>query len=250
MLRTGTAPQVIVPTNGRQEIAEDFASPGADGSGRDFDDGNHHILGSDGHYLRAFVHRGRAYLHRHAGAGASRPRVCAGTRFDVCTSVTARASGLGRLVGDDGCSTVDQPFREGVPHNIGTDCRVSIDRAGRHVEAVPLFWLNYRHPDGRFALVAVVEATALVQARMKAAVTGLDEGLDFTVGHELGEESARQIPGDMIGGCLTTAICADWNGLSRARNRRPHQSGIWSRRVSMIERGGRVMCFPFAAGVY
>jgi len=29
---------------------------------------------------------------------------------------------------------------------------------------------------------------------MKAAVTGLDQGLDFAVGHELDEESARQIP--------------------------------------------------------
>jgi hypothetical protein len=96
----------------------------------------------------------------------------------------------------------DQPFREGVPNNIGTDCPVLIDHAGLYIEAVPLFWLNYRHPDGRFAVVAVVEATALIQARMKAAVTGLDQGLDFVVGHELGEESARQIPADMIGRLL------------------------------------------------
>ena len=103
---------------------------------------------------------------------------------------------------NDGCSTADLPFRESVPHNIGTDCRVSIDRAGRYIEAVPLFWLNYRHPDGPFAAVAVVEATALVQARMKAAVTGLDQGLEFAVGHELDEVSARQIPADMIGRLL------------------------------------------------
>jgi hypothetical protein len=89
-----------------------------------------------------------------------------------------------------------------VPHNIGTDCRVSISRAGCYIEAVPLFWLNYRHPDGRFAVVAVVEAMALIQARMKAAVTGLDQGLDFVVGHELEAESARQIPDDMIGRLL------------------------------------------------
>ena len=89
-----------------------------------------------------------------------------------------------------------------MPHNIGTDCRVSIDRADRYIQAVPLFWLNYRHPDGPFAVVAVVEAMALIQARMKAAVTGLDQGLDFAVGHELDEESARQIPADMIGRLL------------------------------------------------
>lgn len=62
-----------------------------------------------------------------------------------------------------------------MPHNIGTDCRVSIDRAGRYIEAVPLFWLNYRHPDGRFAVVAVAEAAALIQARMQAAVHDLDQ---------------------------------------------------------------------------
>jgi hypothetical protein len=62
--------------------------------------------------------------------------------------------------------------------------------------------LNYRHPDGHFAVVAVVEAMALIQARMKAAVTGLDQGLEFAVGHELDEESARQIPADMIGRLL------------------------------------------------
>jgi hypothetical protein len=95
-----------------------------------------------------------------------------------------------------------QPFREGVPQNIGTDCHVSIDRASRYIEAVPLFWLNYHHPDGHFAVVAVVEAMALIQARMKAAVTGLDQGLEFALGHELDEESARQIPADMIGRLL------------------------------------------------
>ena len=63
----------------------------------------------------------------------------------------------------------------GVPHNIGTDCRVSIDRAARYIEAVSVFWLNYRHPGGRAAGVVVVESAALIQARMKAAVTGLDQ---------------------------------------------------------------------------
>ncbi len=95
----------------------------------------------------------------------------------------------------------DQPFREGAPHNIGTDCRVSIDRAGRYIEAVSVFWLNYRHPDGGFAGVAVVEAPALVQARMKAAVAGLDPGFECD-GYALDEVSARQIPPDMIGRLL------------------------------------------------
>jgi hypothetical protein len=110
-----------------------------------------------------------------------------------------------------------------VPHNIGTDCRVSIDPAAHYIEAV--LWLNYRHPDGRFAVVAVVEAAALIQARMKAAVTGIDQGLDLAFGHELDEQSARQIPDDMSAGCLPTTICADWNGSSRPRNPLRRQSG-------------------------
>ena len=61
-----------------------------------------------------------------------------------------------------------------MPHNIETDCRVSIGRAGCYIEAVPLFWLNYRHP-GRFAVVVVVESAALIQARMQAAVYDLDQ---------------------------------------------------------------------------
>ena len=75
----------------------------------------------------------------------------------------------------------DLPFREGVPHNIGTDCRVSIDRAARYIEAVSVFCLNYCHPDGRAAGVAAVEAHALIAARMKAAVAGLDQGLSTSL---------------------------------------------------------------------
>jgi hypothetical protein len=89
-----------------------------------------------------------------------------------------------------------------VPRNIQTDCRVSISRSDCYIEAVSLFWLNYRHPDGRAAGVAAVEAHSLIAARMKAAVAGLDKGLNFTDGHELDAASARQIPDDMIGRLL------------------------------------------------
>ncbi len=61
-----------------------------------------------------------------------------------------------------------------------------------------LFWLKYRHRDGRFAGAAVIEATALIIARMQAAVFGLDEGFDFAGGHEIDDASARQIPESMI----------------------------------------------------
>jgi len=50
---------------------------------------------------------------------------------------------------------------------------------------VPLFWLNYRHPRGRFAGAAVIESSSLVSARMAAAVYGLNDRLEFASGHQL-----------------------------------------------------------------
>ena len=67
---------------------------------------------------------------------------------------------------------------------------------------MPLFWLNYRHPNGRFADAAVFEASALISARMAAAVYGLSDRLLFASGHELDAESARYVPESMIGRLL------------------------------------------------
>jgi hypothetical protein len=67
---------------------------------------------------------------------------------------------------------------------------------------VSLFWLNYRHPNGRAAGVVVIESNALIHARLKAAVYGLDKGLDFAGAHELDQASAKQIPASMIGRLL------------------------------------------------
>src|SRR5262249_55354369 len=69
-------------------------------------------------------------------------------------------------------------------------------------QAVPLFWLNYRHPRGRFAGAVVVESSALVSARMTAAVYGLNDRLEFESGEELDQESAEQIPANLIGRLL------------------------------------------------
>jgi len=62
--------------------------------------------------------------------------------------------------------------------------------------------LEYRHPDGRFASSAVIEASALISARMTAAVYGLNDRLTFASGHEIDAESARQVPESMIGRLL------------------------------------------------
>jgi hypothetical protein len=70
---------------------------------------------------------------------------------------------------------------------------------------VPLFLLNYCHPDGRFdrfAGVVVVESCTPLHASMKAEVSGADRGLDFAGAHELDAKSARQVPADMIGRLL------------------------------------------------
>jgi hypothetical protein len=69
-------------------------------------------------------------------------------------------------------------------------------------QAVPLFWLNYRHPRGRFAGAVVVKSSALVSARMAAAVYGLNDRLEFASGQELDQESALKVPTDMLGRLL------------------------------------------------
>ena len=50
--------------------------------------------------------------------------------------------------------------------------------------------------------MAVIEAGDLIHARMKAALAGLDDGLEFASAQVLGDDSARQIPGTIIGRLL------------------------------------------------
>ena len=48
----------------------------------------------------------------------------------------------------------------------------------------------------------MVDSPDLLQARFKAAVYGFDRGLNFASGHPLDEESANQIPANMMGRLL------------------------------------------------
>jgi hypothetical protein len=64
---------------------------------------------------------------------------------------------------------------------------------------VPLFWLTYRHPDGRAAGVVVAESHGLLHARLMASLAGADRGLEFASGRRLDPESAGEIPANMIG---------------------------------------------------
>ena len=85
--------------------------------------------------------------------------------------------------------------------NVAAMCGPSTEmgrRAGRQIRSVPLFWMKYRHPDGRFAGALVIESSALVSARMAATVFGLDDGLEFVSGCEIETTSAERIPASMI----------------------------------------------------
>jgi hypothetical protein len=65
--------------------------------------------------------------------------------------------------------------------------------------------MNYRYRDGQFAGAVVIEATALIVARLQAEALGLDWGLDFAGGHDIDDASAHRIPDNMIGRWLDYA---------------------------------------------
>jgi hypothetical protein len=45
-----------------------------------------------------------------------------------------------------------------------------------------LFWLTYRHPDGRAARVVMIESRGLLHARLVASLAGVDRDLEFVSG--------------------------------------------------------------------
>ena len=69
-----------------------------------------------------------------------------------------------------------------------------------------LWWLTYRG-GGELAGVAIIEAASLIHARMRAALDGLDAGLEFTEGHKLNDELSAKVATKEIGRLLpiTTA---------------------------------------------
>jgi hypothetical protein len=72
---------------------------------------------------------------------------------------------------------------------------------------MPHFWLTYRYPkgravrypSGRVAGVVVIESGDLLDARLKASLSGAHQELEFVSGHQLDSESAEQIPENMLG---------------------------------------------------
>jgi hypothetical protein len=80
-----------------------------------------------------------------------------------------------------------------------------LHRLSKKPEPRHLFWLTYRHPDGRPAGAVVIESRGLLHARLKASLAGADRGLQFASGIQLDKESAGQVPANMIGRFLDGA---------------------------------------------
>jgi hypothetical protein len=58
-------------------------------------------------------------------------------------------------------------------------------------EPPKLFWITYRHSDGRAAGVVVIESNGLLHARLKASLAGADRELEFASGHQLDRSAPR-----------------------------------------------------------
>jgi hypothetical protein len=65
-----------------------------------------------------------------------------------------------------------------------------------------LFWLSYQHEHGQPGVV-IIEAGELLEARMLAAVTGLDEGAEFSEGYALSGPCAAMVSARSVARMLT-----------------------------------------------
>ena len=85
---------------------------------------------------------------------------------------------------------------------------------------MPHFWLTYRDAN-RLIGVIVTDAPSLIQARLKAAVSGVDVGAPFAKGHLLGAEIVALVPPTQIGRMLSeneaAKLLARFEGLKHRR---------------------------------
>ena len=69
----------------------------------------------------------------------------------------------------------------------------------------PLWWLTYRR-DGKLSGVVIIEAHALIDARMQASLKGLEDGVAFAEGHQLDDAASKaMVPAKAIGRMLSIA---------------------------------------------
>jgi hypothetical protein len=67
----------------------------------------------------------------------------------------------------------------------------------------PQWWLTYRR-DGRLSGVVIIEAHALIDARMQASLKGLEDGVAFAEGHQLDDDASKaRVPAKAIGRMLS-----------------------------------------------
>jgi hypothetical protein len=82
---------------------------------------------------------------------------------------------------------------------------------------MPHFWLSYRDA-GRLVGVVIVESTSLIQARLNAAVGGVDAGATFAEGHELGSDLMVLVAQRRLVGCSREKKRKSYWPASKAAN--------------------------------
>jgi hypothetical protein len=64
-----------------------------------------------------------------------------------------------------------------------------------------LWWLRYDR-GGKLHGIAIIDASSLVAARMRAWLDGIDGGADFFEGHELDDKTSAAMPAHLTGRLL------------------------------------------------